>query len=268
MKTGVIFPSYAGDVVWAPASGAWEAAYPVSSLNDLIRISKPARANSSGTRSVGGVMSASRWIQAVALVGHNVPAGLTMRVWAFSGTGYDLVTNAGQIVYDSGEIQVWPSGGPASDYRAVRPLIFLNPVQARSVLVVVYGMSVPLEVCGIDVGAFWEWPGISYGREMGIEASGRDIELVGGAKSAQGSTKPRMVSGQVDLMAMAKTSTTGLDFQKLLDVKTPFVWVEDYDLPATWARKCMLVKNQELPPMVGALYRHDAFPVRMKEHMR
>jgi hypothetical protein len=44
--------------------------------------------------------------------------------------------------------------------------------------------------------------------------------------------------------------------------------VEDYNDQGSWPRTCFLARNTELPPLVGALYRHDKFQFRFKEHLR
>lgn len=268
MKTGAIFPAYGDAVAWTAVTGGWGADYPLANVADLVNISNPARASAPGARTIGGVLSASRTIQAVALIGHNIPAGVAMRVYAFSGTGNDPTADAATLVADSGAIFVWPSGGPVEGYRSIRPLIFTSPVTARSVRIIINDPGSALEIGGIEIGALWEWPGISYGRDLGASDNDIDIELVGGATAVRGSGRARVVSGKIDLLSMATTSTTGLDFQKGLDIRKPFVWAEDYDDPTTWPRKCLFVRNQQLPPIVGRLYRHDSFPIRLKEHMR
>lgn len=269
MTTGPIFPSYATDVTWTAASGAWSASYPLANVKDLIRISRLARASATGARSIGGVFSAARTIQALALVGHNVPAGaVTARAYLFSSTGNDPTANAATIVYDSGAVPVWPSGGPVEGLRAIRPFLLPTEVVARSIHITVGDIGVPLEIEAVEIGGFWDWGGISPNADMGIEGGEGPTALAGGGAYGGDVSTARIVDGQVDLMHMDMTGTTGLDFQRTLDKMRPFVWGRDLEDPASWARRCMLVRNQSLPEMVGAMYRHDRFPVKLIEHLR
>jgi hypothetical protein len=48
----------------------------------------------------------------------------------------------------------------------------------------------------------------------------------------------------------------------------PFVFLYDADDAATWTRKAMLARNVDVPPLVGAMYRHDRFLFRFREHLR
>lgn len=269
MTTGAIFPSYGDGVVWSAVSGGWTESYPLQNVADRIRASNVGRASAAGARVITGVLSEKRVIAAVAIIGHNLPvvAG-AIQVWAFSGTGTDPVANAGEIVFNSGPVSVWPSGsGPISPYRSIRPFLF-SGVQARSFRIAFPAGPEALEIEAIEVGGFWEWPGVSFGREQGFAAGGSDVALVGGGAQPGDGNPARSISAQLDFMAMATTSTTGLDFQKRLDVQTPFVWSDEYENPAQWPRKVLLVRNESLPAIVGRLYRHDAFPVRLVEHLR
>lgn len=266
MKTGVIFPSYAHEVTTVSHIGAWSAAYPLLNVTDLVRPSKPARASAAGDRSIYGTFPSNRPVQAIAIIGHNVPAanviGMEILLWSGpDGTGTLLAT--------SGGIDWWTAGSPGvAGYRWIRPYIFSAPFNVRSFQIYISNTGTPLEIQAIDVGGFWEWPGISYGRDLGVSSDEDEIQLVGGASYRPDRATPRQINGQIDLIAMAKTSTTGLDFQKGVDLQRPFVWAEDFDDPTTWARKCLLARNVALPGMVGARYRHDRFPIQMIEHMR
>lgn len=264
MKTGVIFPSWGNEVVYGPGS-AWMANYPLQNVSDLIRTSKVARRQDAGLTTISGEFAATRTVQALALIGHNLVPSAVVTLSFYAGP----VANPG--AYVAGTADLSPTGGQPhqTEYRRVMPIVLPAPVAARSFYMTFSNLSDPMELEAIEVGELWQWPGISYGRELGVAPDAEEISLAGGASFYPDQVKaPRTVSGQVDLMAMAKTSTTGLDFQKGMDIQRPFVWAEDFDDPASWARKCLLVRNVDLPPMVGALYRHDRFPIRMIEHMR
>lgn len=272
MKTGVLFPSHAADVTYTAISGGWAAAYPISNAAKLVEPSRIARAAAAGAAQViGGVFSAARVVRAIALIGHQVPAGAgTLRLYLFSSLGNDPSANAGTMIFDSGDMAVWPGGsGPVDGYRATRPYVLPADMTARSFRLVLSGVAgVTHELAGIEIGGFWQWPGISNGRELGVRAESGRTDYAGGASHVQGRGAPVVARGNIDLLAMKTTQTTGLDFQTAFDRQRPFVWAEDFDDPATWARKCLLVRNEEVPPMVGAMYRHDRFPVRLVEHLR
>lgn len=259
MRTGVVFPSYASETVWAETITGWTANFPLQNVSDLVRPSKIARAAAAGDHNISGTFPANRLVQAVCMIGHNVTAGSTFALALWSGpgaTGTALATSP---------TLTWNAAG---GYRAIYPFVFSQAYNARSVQIYINDTSAALEIAAIEVGGFWEWPGIGYGRELGVSSDEDEIQLVGGASYRPDRATPRQINGQVDLMAMARTSTTGLDFQKGVDLQRPFVWAEDFDDPTTWARKCLLARNLALPGMTGALYRHDRFPIQMIEHMR
>lgn len=272
MKTGVIFPSYADEVVWTAVAGAWSADYPLQNVSSLKEPSRVARASSAGSsRTISGVLPQNRQIRALALIGHLIPAGAVQwRAHFFSGTGSDPTANAADLLHDTGVQAFWPSAsGPTDGYRSTRPYILPAVISARSFRIVINGAAgVTHQLSGIEIGGFWEWPGISPGRELGVRAEADRTDLVGGASYVQGKGTPIIARGSIDLLKMSVAQTTGLDFQAHTDKRRPFIWAEDFDDPATWARKCLLVRNEELPPSVGALYRHDRFQLRLVEHLR
>jgi hypothetical protein len=268
MTAGVIYPTVGRLVSWSPIIGVFGADHPVSNLSDLDRITKVAIANEGGGHAIAGQLPAAATIDCMAIIGHNLAVGSVFRLYAFSGTGNDPVADAGTIVYDSGETLVWPTGGPIADYRSIRPVMFPAAVSARSFYLILSPSGLtPLQVGGIEFGQIWSLP-ISFDRQIGMSDDGSDIGLAGGASVTGLASEGRTVNARVDLMAMAITGTKGLDFQKGLDIDRPFVFAENFEDPTTWPRQCMFVRNQSLPAMVGRLYRHDAFPVRLVEHMR
>lgn len=270
MTAGAIFPGYGASAVWTAVTGPWSGVYPLANITDKIRASKVARASSAGARRISAVLPAPQRFRALALVGHNIPAGAHLvRVVAFSGPGNDPVSNASTIVYDSGSVRAWPVGSePVEGYRSIRPFLAPSHVTAQSFCIDLPSTGAVTSIGAIEIGGFWEWPGVSYGRENGVAGGDDDIQLIGGGAEPAGDNAARTVSAQVDLMALGITSTTGLDFQKAFDTNVPFVWSEDFADPVKWARKVMLVRNQALQSIVGRLYRHDAYPVRLIEHLR
>lgn len=265
---GIIFPSYVDPARLPLATatavvGGWAAEYPLANVVDLVRPSKIARASAAGDRSFNLNFATAVSIGALALIGHNAPDGATFYIVMTAGPDA-----TGTTLYE-GTHEFWPGlSAPNPAYRSIRPLILPATVAGvRTIRILIYAHGAPLEIGAVDVGGFWEWP-LGYGREIGFKTDDREIDLAGGASYRPEKRKLRTVSGQVDLMAMAETSTTGLDFQKGLDLHRPFVWAEDWSDPTSWTRKCILARNDDLPLMAGALYRRDAFPVRLIEHVR
>ena len=269
MIPGVIFPSYADDVVYTAVTGAWGAGFPLQNVADLIRPSMIARASAAGARVIAGVMPSARVIGALALVGHNAPSGTTMRVRLFSGTGYDPTANAGTMIYDSGSVQVWPAGGPVVGYRSIRPVLLDQDLTCRSFRIDLGAHATAWEIGAVEVGGFWEWPGISYGRELGVDTPSDRVRYAGGALGTGSDARgPRTINGSIAYLKDDISTSIGLDYQAWLDRQRPFVWAEDFESPATWPRKCLFARNQEVPSLVGALYRHDRFQFRLIEHLR
>lgn len=270
MSAGVIYPSYGRDVVWSPALNAWDANYPVTNLSNLDELEVVARASGGLEMHVSGVLPAAKTISAFALLGHTIQEDASnFQIWAFSGVGNDPVADAATMVYDSGALNYWPPGSaPVLDYRAVRPVLLPAPVIARSFRIKMNPGAGYIELGGVEIGEAWIWPGVSFGRELGIDASERDIALVGGGSMPGDAGNARVLNGQVDLMKMSETATRGLDFQHGLQMATAFVFAQNFEDASTWARQCLYVRNKELPEMTGQLYRHDAFPVRLIEEMR
>lgn len=258
---GIIFPSYMEGAVSNNAN--WDPNYPSGNACDLVRPSKVARRLAAGTAFLSVTFLQTVSIRAIALIGHNAPAG-TFKIQAYSGPG-----GGGDAVGPNPTYDFWPAGSsPVPSCRAVRPVLLPAALECRSIVFEFGNIGVPFEIQAVEAGGFWEWP-MGYGRELGLKVDDTEIVLAGGASyRPESNLKPRTVRGAVDLMKMEETATTGLDFQKGLDIQRPFVWAEDWEDPATWARKCLLVRNEEVSPMVGALYRRDRFPINLIEHQK
>ena len=263
MKPGIIFPTSMEGATFNADVGGWIAGYDMANMGDLVRPSKIARANGAGAHNFIVNFPAKTAVRAIALVGHNAAFASTIRVSCHFAT-----MAGGTLMYDSGVQSFYPAGYKINGYRQIRPFILPADVSCQSVYFRLSANDVPYEIEGVEIGRFWEWPGIGYGRELGIEQDGSEIALAGGASYRPDGPKPRKVSGSVDYMKMTETSTTGLDFHSSVDIQKPFVWAEDFDDPETWFRKCLLVRNQGLSPMVGSLYRHDRYPIELIEHLR
>lgn len=270
MTSGAAMWSRGSSAVFSSVSGAWSADYPASHLSNLLDISKVARVvPAAGVAALKFVMPASADVQFVGLVRHNIPTGAaTMRIRLFSNNNPDPVASAAYIVADSGVIPVWPAGAPIAGYPApVRPHVFGAKVTAWSGRIDFTGLPAAVEIGGIDVGEWWTWD-FSPGREIGFDPRAPKVELAGGGLDVGTVWSPRIIRGQIDLLALKESATKGIDFQAFLGTSRPFTFVENYEDATTWSRKAMLVLNQELPPSTGALYRSDTFQFRLREHWR
>lgn len=269
MRTGIGYPSYTSEAVWTAVSGAWSADYPLANVADMIRSSQVARATSNAQREFKAVLPASRIVQFFAFIGHNISSAAgAFRIYAFSDNNPDPVANAANIVADSGALLIWPSGAPVSGYRSIRPYVFSAPVLARSFYFAVSAIDVNLEIEAIEIAQWWEWPGISYGFETGVMATSDTRELIGAPVDETDDPGLRTMAGQIDYLKLGADVDAADDFQLGTGYQRPFVFVQDYETPASWPRTTVLARNKTVSPLVGAVYRADTFQFRFVEHRR
>lgn len=262
MTAGVSLNSRSATATFAATSGTWDANYPVANLGDLLRISKVGRVVPVGNAfSFTFVLPAAVAMQFIGLVRHTIPGGASMQIRLYSDAGLSA------LVANSGSISVWGTGAPASGYPSVRPYVFSAPVVARGGRIDVTSVASSVDIGGVEIGDWWAWA-LGPGKEFGFDPQSTPVRLFGGAEEVIDAWAPRILNGQIDRLALAEAGTTGIDFQKVSGKGRPFVFVQEYDDPATWARTAMLATNRELPPSVGALYRHDTFQFRLGEHWR
>lgn len=263
VASGASYASVASVAAWSVLTGSGDANYPASNLADLINIANVARVTpSAGAAALAFDVPAGSRLRFVGLARHNLLAAETMRIRLYSGPG-----RTGTLLFDSGVISVWPSGAGVSGYSPTRPYLLSGIVTAASGRLDFAGLTGTLEIGGVELANWFDWaisPGVTYG----FDTRAADVALVGGGAEAGDLFIPRTVVGQIDFLALATAATTGLDFQKLTGKAQPFVFVQNYGDPTSWARFCFLAKNTDLPPMVGALYRSDRFQVRLAEWLR
>lgn len=264
MISGVSVESVSRTATWTSLTGTWNADYPVSNLGDLKRPSKVARvAPASGGASLNVHFDDAYVMRMVSLVHHTLDVGASMRIRLY---GDPLQT---QLRADSGVLPVWPDGlEPEAGLLAVRPYLFPTTSVAKSARIDFSDMAAAADIGAIEIARFWDWRGISPGAELGIDVRTPATALAGGATRADAQWSPRTYNGELTYLEMKEAATRGIDFQKIKGQAYPFVFVEDYEEPATWATGCFLARNAELPPMVGAMYRHDTFQFRLTEHAR
>lgn len=249
MTAGVSIESWSSTAAFS--GSGFDANYPVTNLSDVVRSSNIARVSGGATTAITAALGAAHPVSCVGLIHHNLQVGDTVRVQAGA--------------YDSGTVAVWPAGAPAG-YRCHRPFVFPE-VSASSVTVTITAAG-DLELGAIEIARFWEWPGISPGAQVGLTAVAADLDYVGGGAGLIGAERVRTYSGQIDKIQMTLAATRGLDLQGFKGKSQPLLFVEDLADPASWARRCFLARQNELPAAVGAVYRHDAYQIRLVEWLR
>lgn len=264
MTPGVSTLSIASQGTWALFTGTGDANYPVANLTDLVRPSNVCRITpAAGAINIRITFPSSLSMQFLALVNHTLPAGATVRIRPTTGTN-----GSGTVLFDSGAIAVWASGAPLSGFKPTFPYLGPSLVSARSVqLDFASAGSSPVEFGAIEVGQWMPW-NIGEGIEVGFETRAADVTLVGGGAEAGDMPMARIANGQIDKLSLSTLYPQFLDFQKAQGKNKPFVYVEDLDDATTFARRCFLARNTDLPPLVGALYRSDRFQFRLREQMR
>lgn len=258
MRPVVSTDSVAAEAVFAAVTGTWSASYPVANLGDLFLTTKVARVTpAAGAAAFTAVLAADTDVQFVAIVDHTMPAGATARIRLYSDAG---MTSA---VFDSTATAI-PT--PLARQEQTFPVVLDAAVTVRAVRVDLAGLSGDLDIGALEIAAAWEWPWITAGAGVGVTSATDDIALVGGGSVGRQTRKLRTHEGQVSFLELGISTTTGIDAQKLKGLARPFVFVEDYDTPASWPRSCYLARNTALPAFASALYGHDHFQFRLRKH--
>ncbi len=241
----------------APAAG-------VQNLADTVNNAQVTRLTpAAGAVAIGFNLSVASVVQLEALVRHNLVGAETVRFRLYSAAN-----QGGSLLDDSGVISVWPGGGAAvAGLGQTRPYAAAAPQTALSGRIDFASLGGVLEIGALELAQWWPVY-ISPGAQIGFSTRAKDQSVIGGGAEAGDSFTPRTMSGQCDYLALTTTATTGLDFQGAVSKTKPFVWVQDYDDPTTWGRGCYPARNSDLPSIVGALYRHDRFQLRLVEHYR
>lgn len=264
MTPGVTYLSASSLASLAMITGSADANYPVQNLSDTVNNAKVARLTpAGGVVAFSFDLSAASLIQFVGLVRHNLSGAETVRIRLYSAAAL-----GGSLLVDSGVISVWPSGAAVAGYAQTRPWVAsAGPYTALSGRVDFASLGGVLEIGALELAQWWPVY-MSPGAEIGFITTAADEAIVGGGAEAGDTFVSRMMNGQCDFLSIATSATTGIDFQAAVGKSKPFVWVQDYDDPTTWGRGCWPARNADLPPIVGALYRHDRFQLRLKEHAR
>lgn len=265
--SGVSWDSVTGQAAFAAVTGAWSTDYPIANLANTREPSQVGRLTpSSGVAAFTFILPALAVVQFIGLVAITAATG-NMRIRLYSDNN-PAPGNTGALVHDSGAVALWPSGGPVSGYVATRPYVLPSAVSARSGRLDFDTLPANLDLGGVDIAKWWDLP-IAPGKAFGFKASGKPKRLMGAAtQPAPRGPRPRTMSGEISLLKLSEASTTGLDFQTAQGRGKPFVFVDEYESPASWPRRVMLATNTDLPPSVGAVYRHDRFQFRFTEHLR
>lgn len=259
MKSGVCFPSYGRDVVWAKTAGvAWSADYPATNLSLLEDLRRVATA-SVGATTVVGTLPVNQTIDFIALIHHNLPPATAMTITVYSDTG--LTTS---VFTSSVTIPAAVDGG----YPLVRPIRLPASVSARAIKIEFPSTGAEIEVGAIEVGLFWEWTDVDVGREIGIVSNASSAPIGGGVTHVTRQWAPRYVTGSRKFVDVVEVEEKLLDFQRANGLWRTFVWAWDLDDPATWARECMAVTNDSLPAGTRDGYVHGALPFAFREQLR
>jgi hypothetical protein len=258
VRAGITVEHREDEATFTLLTGSASSNYPLSNLGDCWDSSNVARLTPSGGNvSFKAVLPQDRLLQFLGLVNHNATAG-QIRARFFSDTS--LTT----VVWDSGVVDLWPSTSP---FRATRPMIALEELTVRAVQVDLTGLSGAIDIGACVLARFWKWPGLSPGTEIGLRSPTNGVDFAGGGGLGSDAEFPRIYNGQIDYLPMAQVAARGLDFQGLKGQARPAVFVEDNSSDA-WPRTTFLCRNQELPPHVGAIYRHDKVQIRLVEWLR
>lgn len=253
--------SVAESGAFADVTGSFDADYPIDNLADPVEITKVSRVTpAGGAVAFTCVLSADQTVSGLALVAHTLPAGATVRARFYSDSLSTLVEDVSATAIPT----------PVTGYAQTYPVIMVGGSDTiRSVRIdIASAGSDPIDLGCLQVGEFWEWPWITAGMDAGFNMPADDIELEGGGAFGAQGVKKRTRSGEVSWMALATSSSDGIDFQARTALSLPFVFVEDYATPANWPRDCFLAVNSEVPAIVAAMFDRDTFQFRFSEHRR
>lgn len=272
MKSGVIYPGYGSEATMTQVTGACTANYPLSNLPDLKNIRAIAQASTTGQQVFTFSLTAARTVQALALAHHNAPLGATFQVWLFNDNNPDPATNPGGIVYNSGAtVAIWPTDPGTILFPAVRPIVLTASVSCRSGRIQLNSRAaldaVAWELGAIEVGGWWEWKDVQVDRELGLKNTDNVLDLSNSVQQGQSQWAPRTWRGSREIVTQTEVEGTALDFQRERGLTNPFVWLWDYDDSATWARECMVARNNRLIPPVNQNYNASRLTFDFLEHL-
>lgn len=259
MRSGVSTNSLADDGTFSVATGTEDPGgygYAIENIGDLFDPGEMARITpDTGTVVIERVLSAAASVQCLALIEHNIPDGGEVQVEFFSD---DAFTTAGT---DTGSVAI-PT--PAADPQTF-PVVLDAAETVQSIRITVTGLTNDLEIGGLEIGSWWEWPWITAGLDAAFDIGGAEQVLVGGGSYGAEGEVSRTRNFQVSYMDLSTSSTTGLDWQAYQGLTRPFVYVEDYDTPGSWPRDCFLAVNEALSPMAAVLSDRDNVQFRLRE---
>lgn len=240
MIGGVGFPRAVGAAL--TATGDFQAAYPAGNVLDPSQPRRVALATASGARTFTLTFPAATAVQIVSLIHHNLPEGTLVTVGAWTSLPADETNPAGKV-----EERTVAVPARISDLAQTLPVILAEPRAVRAVVVTVPAMGAALELGGIDVASWWEWPDINVDETRGYNPTTSTVMLAGGVKEASRQWAPRITSGKRGELDLIEIETVLMDFQRLMGRANPFVFVRDKDDPARWSREAFLARNATLP---------------------
>lgn len=263
MRSGVCYPSHARSAVWSVTGGTADADFPVTNLSNLDEIRRVFTASAAGARNILFTLPSVQSVDFLAFIHHNATWDSTFRIRLSAGLDGSVAP-----LYDSGVTPFWPGGNQNVDYPAVRPVRLPAPVSIRSGHIQLSATAVAWEMGGVDIGRFWDWENVAVPRSLGVDSRSVQFDASRGSAHVMRQWSPRIVSGSREVVAQTELDQTLLDFQATNGFHRPFTWAEDVDDPATWARQCMLVRNESLPPGVATGYEVGRQAFAFVEHLR
>jgi hypothetical protein len=268
VRPGVSHPSYDG-TSFALATGAAAGAYPVSNLASKLSLRTVFQQSGTGAIAITFALATLRQVQFLGVLHHNASQDATFRWRLFSAGAADPVTNAAHLVYDSGVLPFFPEGVTQdATYPAVTPHVAPEERALLTGRLDLAGNTAPWQIGALEFGGWWDWPAISVPRELGVDNADTVVQQVGGADHVMGQWASRTVKGTRADVDITAERATFMDFQMQKGLRTPFVWLWDYDDPTTWARECLVVRNATLPALIANRHPLADLSFDLIEHMR
>lgn len=277
MRSGVGYPSYAPEAVYALVTGSQDANYPIQNLSDLTHIRTPFATTATAAIAFTFTLPVARVIQLLSLVhcagttdAHTgAPTGDTIRWRLFSDNNPDPTGNPTHIVSDSGVVPLLPGGAaPYAAYPQMSPYILGAPTTVRSGRIDLSASTGPWAIGGLEIAGWWEWTDVGVPREIGFD--NRDI-VTQGAFDVDYTTSVvglRVTKGQRAVMDQSEARSTAADFLYDRGFDKPFVYCWDIGDVSVYPRECVLMRNNTITPPTMNDYPAAQFDYDFLEHYR
>lgn len=260
MRSGVSFPSFAGDATYAMLANSAKTDFPVQNLSDLYNVRSIFESSAVAATAFSAVFSATRTIQLLTLVHTNAGALATVRYRLYS----DAAMTA--LVYDTGVTPMFPTGSaPSTVYPQNFPLLLPAPTACRAIRIDL--SSQQWQIGAVELSGWWEWDDVAVSREIGIKTNDVVVQQPFGVDHVMSQFSPRTIKATRNMADQAENSTTALDFQLEKKTSRPFIWCWDIADPTTYPRECVLVRNSALTPPQQQAYPGGTQTFNFQEHL-